>query len=308
MPREEVTGRFVGGLPFEIDLLETDLDSFYPKLMKGERIYWGMIVGALSGAWNESVAVRGIDWNARFATPGELKVLIPRGKRKRVSWRGVKQHCVLVEVDTGETSLNAARDIGRPAARAILGLLRSRVPVILPGEVFWEGAFTPTTGGKTKLITTGSGAELKEPVTAKRLNRLSLRMAKVAATKMPQHLVKALQWLTLARSADVRSEMFMHLWLAAITLASHGQPKRARDLTRLKKYTQQMITGVGSVTSPTVVDQLYGRLEAAYDIRNDLVHRADDSRITNELLDQLETDDHTLVDFELSKLGMSISA
>ena len=135
-----------------------------------------------------------------------------------------------------------------------------------------------------------------------------MKLAKVSTLSMPPQLRGALEWLGLARSATVRSEKFMHLWLAVLTLASFGQPRRGLDIPRVRKYTATMGHGIGGVRSPLSIADLNDRLGRVYRIRNDLVHRADDSEITLGLLETLEADAFELIDFELAKLGTPIPA
>ena len=110
------------------------------------------------------------------------------------------------------------------------------------------------------------------------------------------------------RPFSERAEKFIHLWLAVLTLASYGQPKKLSDMSRIRRYTNTMTLGIGGVRSPLSVAELNERLRKVYKIRNDLLHRAADSQITLALLEQLESDAFELVDFELAKLGTSISA
>lgn len=305
--QRSAAGRFFGGPPFEYDLLSQDLDSHYPKFTRKGTIHWGIIVGALPGSWDTDNTIRGIDWVARFAPPGTVKILHPRGERMRISWRLVKQHCVLIAIDTGSTSMNEARDIGRPATRAMLALLRREVPVLLPDQLLWEGALVFATSGKLKTMATGLEIEVKDSITPERLHRLGLRMTKISAAGIPKHVSRALGWLTLARAARARSEMFIHLWLAILTLAGHGQSKWDDDMKRITKYTRSMTYGP-NVVSPLIVTEINERLHAAKRARHRLVHRADDSGITEELLRSLEDDAMRFVDFELAKIGTPIIA
>ena len=77
-------------------------------------------------------------------------------------------------------------------------------------------------------------------------------------------------------------------------------------MARIRKYTGTMSHGIGGVRSLLSIAELNERLRNAHRIRNDLLHRADDSKITLNLLDTLEMDAFDLVDFELAKLGTPI--
>ena len=304
--RYEHSGRYVGGVPFDVDLLEGDLTTKYAHLPKGRRMGWGLAVAAVAGTWNEVVRIGGVDWAAEFDPPGELKVPVPA--RKRLAWRKIPEHAVLVSVRTDSTDINEARDRGRPAVRSLLALLRHEVPVLLPSRVLWEGAIIGIKKGRIGMTAYGLKMESARGISATRLHALGLRLAKLSVSAFPPPLKRSLEWLMLARSANVRSEKFMHLWLAVLTLASFGQPLRGLDMPRVRKYTATMGHGIGGVRSPLSIADLNDRLGRVYRIRNDLVHRADDSEITLGLLETLESDAFELIDFELAKLGTPIPA
>ena len=157
-----------------------------------------------------------------------------------------------------------------------------------------------------------TGAELRfesaAPVSPARLHNLGLKLVDISVASFPPQLRQSLQWLNLARSASVRPEKFIHLWLAVLVLASYGQPKKGTDRVRIRNYLNTMGHGIGGVRSPLSIAELNARMQAVYGIRNDLLHRADDSRITVELLDGLERDAFELIDFELAKIGTPIPA
>ena len=79
-------------------------------------------------------------------------------------------------------------------------------------------------------------------------------------------------------------------------------------MVRIRRYTATMGYGIGGVLSPLSIADLNDRLLKAYRIRNDLLHRADDSKITLSLLETLEAEAFELVDFEFAKLGTPIPA
>jgi hypothetical protein len=173
----------------------------------------------------------------------------------------------------------------------------------------WEGAVLPVRRKGEDKLKMSSAELLIEP--AKQIDETllyatGLRLAKVAISAIPPHVRRALEWLTLARSARAQSERFMHLWLAILTVACHGQRKHGDDM-RITTYTRTMINPP-FVLSPLAVSKLNQRLNVAKKVRHDLLHRADDSGITAELLSDLEATAFTLMDFELTKIGTPISA
>ena len=308
VPHHRVQHRISGGMPFDIDgLLEDDLEAHFPEFGQGRPLMWGLAVEALAGSWDEETVIQGRDWDVKFYPPKQLKIPYPSEKRVRASMRRVPRHCCLLRVQTNEHDMNDAREVGRSAVRSLLALLRREVPVLLPGDIVWEGAMVTTQRGYARMSTYVRRLEARL-VDATRMHVVGLKLANISALAMPRQLNLALEWLTLARSATVRSEKFMHLWLAVLTLANYKQPKKLGDMPRIRRYTKTMTVGDGGVRSPLSVAELNERFGRAYKIRNDVVHRADDSGITEGTLASLEAAAYELVDFELKKLGTPISA
>jgi hypothetical protein len=301
--------RIGGGVPFELDLLDQDLEVHFGDLGGGRPLSWGLAVGAVPNSWISSVSLQGVDWSIRLHLPGELK--IPRACRSssgRTSWTTIRQHCALLAVHTRERSINAARDVGRPAVRALLALVRRELPVLLPSHLLWEGVLIlKRTEGRIGMTTAQSELESATPAKPERLHRIGLELAPISLSSMPSPLVRALGWLASARSARVRTEKFMHLWLAVLALASYKQPVKDPDMKRIRTYTATMGTGIGGVLSRQRIEDLNRRFGKAYDARNALFHRDDDSKVTLELLQDLEAAAFELVDFELRKTGVTIA-
>ena len=306
MRRHSVEYRISGGMPFDIDgLLEEDLEAHFPEFGQGQPLLWGLAVGAVDESWDEEVGILGKDWDVRFYPPKQLK--IPHTNEKRMSMRSIPRHCCMLRVVTNETDMNAAREVGRPAVRSLLTLLRREMGAIIPADVVWEGAFGHTRAGMLRMSKHTRLMEAAQIADPTRLYKIGLKLARVSTLEFPPQLHQALEWLGLSRAATTRSEKFMHLWLTVLSLASYKKPK-GRDLPRIQAYTNTMIVGDGGVRAPRSVEALNGRLRLAHDVRNDLMHRADDSGITEDVLRRLELDAFEFVDFELRKLGTPVSA
>ena len=308
MPHHRVRRRISGGMPFQPDeLSDRDLARHFPDFSQGRPLWWGLALGALSNSWNEKANIQGQDWRAEFYPPKQLKLPYPSEKRVRASSKTVPRHCCLISVRTEKSDMNEAGDVGRPAVRSLLALIRRETPVLLPAEILWEGAILPVPTDRIRMSIALQRLEARQPVSASRLYRVGLNLAQVSVVNMPPQLSRALEWLTLARSATVRAEKFMHLWLAILTLASYKTPKKLRDMARIRRYAKTMTTGVSGVRSQLSVTELNERFRQAEKVRHALVHRADDSGITGYSLTALEGDAFELVDFELAKLGTPIT-
>lgn len=296
-------------MPFDLDNLEADLAPKYTGFANGRKISWGLAVEAVSGTWAKHSTAFGVDWSAEFFPPGEFKTPLPMNSPTgRMRWRKVSSHCVLVTVHTGKEGINEARDVGRSSARSLLAVLRREVPVLLPAKVVWEGALVWPSKRRVRMTVLLTHVASAKPIGQSRLYKMGLKLANISALGMPPQLRQSLEWLNLARSATVRSEKFVHLWLAVLTLASFGQPRNLSDMTRIRRYTKTMGLGTGGVLGWLAIEALNLRFENARKIRNDLLHRADGSKITLGLLESLERDAFQLADFEFAKLGTPISA
>lgn len=306
--QSRVVSSVFGGVPFEFDPLDReDLAPHFKKLPKGKPIWWGVAVAAVEDSWTSMVNIPGIDWVIQLFCPGELKIPgVRMSASGRVRWKTVRQHCGLLAVNTGQTNINVARDMGRPAVRALLGLARRRFPFLILSNVLWESALTQRQKNILGMTASASGFRAKAPTDPGQLSRVGLSLASVSPLKMQVHLRRSLVWLALARSARVRIEMFMHLWLAALALASYGQPVGADDMPRLRRYTASMGTGDHGVLSQARIQSLNNCFQKANKARNDSFHRDDDSLVTSALVEELENAVFDLVDFELAKWSRSV--
>lgn len=289
-------------MPWEFDLLEKDLEARYAGFSKGLPIAWGLAVGAIDNSWTEEAFIGGLDWQGRFYPAGVLK--IPRVRPQR--WHTVKSCCLLLVVATKAYDMNEAGRIGRASCRALLALMRREYPMIEPDKALWEGAIVWPRPNKMRMTAVFGGFAAAKAKSARLLHKVGLNMVKLEVGSFPPQLMQALEWLALARSAKVRPEKFIHLWLAVLSLASFRASRRLGDMRRIRNYTQTMSTGIAGVRSPLAVEQLNIRFGNAYKARNQLVHKADDSAITLDLLGDLELAAFELIDFELAKLRMPI--
>ncbi len=218
----------------------------------------------------------------------------------------VRKHCALLAIHTGLADINAARDIGRPSVRALLGLIRRDFPVLDPADVLWEGAIVSRRKGRLGFTVAESSIEVAEPADKLRLSTVGLALAAVSLLQMKPHLRRSLGFLAFARSAEIRIEKFMHLWLAAVALASYRRPAGDRDLTRISDYVDGMGTGQHGVLSQARITQLKAVFSRANNARNRALHRNDESFMTLTLLEELEKAVFELVDFELARGGTPI--
>lgn len=302
--RQEVQATFTG-MPLQYDLLDMDLDSKFLDVPTKDPLSWGIAVGAVPNSWDGETTVGGIDWSATFFGPKKLKVPVAeRTPSGRILWRTLGRPCALLTVRTGKNSMNEARDFGRTAVRGLLALLRREVPSLLPADILWEGVIAKVRGGRIGMTTAGTQMEIRQPATAARLVGSSMTIARVSLHKLPSHVIRALQWLDLARAAEVKADQFIHMWLAILVLATHGRV-RGNDMTRIRKYVLQTGTGVGGVLSQRRIDELIRLFAKGYDARNRLMHHDDEKALSLQMLDDLERGAFELVDFELRKARMS---
>jgi hypothetical protein len=306
MPKNPYIRQFVvQGVPFEKDLLDFDLDARFGDFFEGKPVGWGLAVAAVENSWEHEAHVRGQDWEMVMFPPGKLKVPDPDRLRLRMRWHTIRQECGLFVVRTGKSSVNEARDVGRTCTRALLGLVRREFPLFLPGEILWEGPLASTSRG-LKMASALTDIESRKPMPPNEITRRGLRLAEVSVLRLPSPISRALQWLALARGANVKAERFTHLWLAVRAIADYGRPNKGHQMTRIKQYTATMGFGIGGVLSPLRIQELNDKIARAYQLRTALFHRDDDSGINEASLRELEEVAFQLVDFELAKAGIKI--
>lgn len=292
------------GMPLEYDILDNDLEPHFKEL-EGRPLYWGLCVGAVANAWTEEGRLIGIDWSIDLHTPKDLRVpLAGRSPTGRMRWKRVPRHCALIAVTTGKDSVNPARDVGRPAVRALLAIARREIPLLLPSDIIWEG-FLTRGPNKIGMSLAEVQAEAARPATPERINTVGLSLARLRIGGLPSHVIRSLQWLALARASQVRADRFIHMWLGVLSLASYGRPVSGADMSRISDYVRDMARGIAGVVSQTRVDRLIDLFRRASNARNRLMHRDDASRITGELLEDLEKAAFELIDFEFRKANMA---
>lgn len=308
LSQSQVASSVFGGVPLEFDPLNIDdLKPHFRGLPKGKPISWGLVVAAVNNSWASGVKIPGIDWEIWLCPPGELEIpTVRKSTSGKGRWKTIRQHCGLLAVHTEQTDINVARDMGRPAVRALLGLARREFPFLIPSDVLWEGALTERKKGILGMTASGTRFEAKEAAGPELLSRVGLTLAAIPFLDIPAHLHHCLVWLMLARSARVRIEMFMHLWLAAIALVRYGQPVGDDDMPRIKKYTASMGTGAHGVISQARIQALNTCFGRANKARSRSLHRDDDSLVTSDLVKKLEQAVFELVDYELAKAGTPI--
>ena len=291
--------------PFHLDLLDADLDEKYPQV--SAPIHWGMVVGAVDKAWVETVEIPGVDWGLRLCVPGALKFPSNETPTGRLSWRGVPRYCALAVALVRETTPNRARDIGRPAVRALLTMLRKHYPSIILSDTIWEGIITVPRRNKIGVGTAEFRMEAREPKPASQLSKIGLDLAPMKILAVPRHVTRALEWMQLARASPVRVDIFAHLWFALIALVRFRQPKGATDKSRILSYLSHVRSGTSghSVLGKARVDSLEALFLTAEQARHQLFHRDDDTMITDDLIERLEDGLFQLIEPEVSRFRAS---
>lgn len=290
------------GMSFEPDLLAGDLDAYLPGFSEGRQLLWGLALGAVENAWTVEEPIQGIDWDVRFYPERALKIpRLVRRTTRRTYWQTIPTSCALFRVQTGESDLDKARDVGRSRVRELVAIVRREVPILLPREIQWEGAIVRTLRGTVKMMRAERSMASSQAIESARLQKVGLHLLHLDISELPPHLGQALEWLTLARSARVRSEQFTHLWLAMIAIIDHGDRVGVMK-SRIERYAAGMTS-----LAPSQKRDIAQRLKDAYDLRNDLWHDGLQDGITPTLLQSLEDDAFKLVDFELVKIGKAIT-
>jgi hypothetical protein len=298
----------VARLPVEYDLLDMDLRTRLPERMQNDRVKsWGLVVGAVSGSWTDTIMFEGIDWKLTLFAPGQLKIPQYVGKREPPTIRNVaiREHCGFVTVVTGKVDVNEARDVGRPAVRGVLGLLRRNVHMLRPSEILWEGLIAPLT--RTKLMLSLAQAEFSaaRALDQTAVQEFRMRAVQISVHAIAAHVRRSLEWMTLARGSRIKTEKFTHLWLAVIALVKPGHPASANDGPRINAYVNAMRRSQGGPLREAEADELESGLMRAAGVRNKFIHRDESALITPELLEALEDCVYKMIDYEILPLRLN---
>lgn len=294
-------------MPLEFDLLDGDLESRLPEEMRlAKPLQWGLAVAAFPDSWSERITLEGIDWKVILLPPGEFRVPRASGKElRRTRQVPIRRHCALLVVLTEESDVNRCRDVGRPLVRSLLGLVRRNLHMLLPNDVLWEGFISPMKSGRTMMSIAEVDIQPTRPLDQAHIQELRMRLVKLSLRDdVPAPTKRALEWMSLARGARIKTEKLVLLWLAVIALVKPGHRANELDDIRIKTY----ISKVGRPNGPlgaAEVAALRAILLDAMKARTKLIHRDEVTLITPQLLESLEAALFQMVDFELLPLRLS---
>jgi len=133
---------------------------------------------------------------------------------------------------------------------------------------------------------------------------LRMRLLELHVEAMRPQLKRALEWMSLARGARVRTEKFIHLWLATIALIKPGRSADEMDGPRIRAYVTKMKRPQGPLVAAQA-DALTDILLRAKKARNRFIHRDEVQLITPDILEELERALFVMVDFEILPLSLS---
>jgi hypothetical protein len=293
-------------MPFEFGFLDQDLTAHLPREFKtGVQLQWGLAVGAIPDSWDERITLEGIDWKIILFPPGQFK--LPRSvgaEHDKSRTLPVKRHCALLVVVTKQTDPNECREVGRPAARALLGLVRRHLHMLMPNQILWEGIVLPRGKRQTMMSLTETQVTPTRKLDQQHIQVLRMRLLELHVEAMRPQLKRALEWMSLARGARVRTEKFIHLWLATIALIKPGRSADEMDGPRIRAYVTKMKRPQGPLVAAQA-DALTDILLRAKKARNRFIHRDEVQLITPDILEELERALFVMVDFEILPLSLS---
>lgn len=308
-PRTSAVQRRGPALPS--DPLERDLESI-PSLRRfsaKKTLWWGLAVAlAAEIPDGDPVTVQGQDWMIVFYPAGSLRlhlfserVFMKTGTR-RFTKRKVQRPTAFLRVNTGTHHLNEARDYGRAAVRTLLGLAQMKFPIILPHDIVWEGP-VQLRGRAGDRMREGYGtvhsSVMAPPADPSKLTRTGLDLAPFNLKRLPRHVGLSLRWYALAWASRRRADQFIQLWLSALVLADHGysktQRKKISQDDRIDRYVNHMLLSTSRAA------KLADTLKNAYDLRNSMIHEADESGATADAVERLHTAVAEMLSFELAQ-------
>jgi len=292
--------------PHQIDPIEDgDLDSIYSgdkkPIADGNPLSWGLIATVVTPAWSppEDVFAAGPDWQAIFKADGhqvpEMKV---GAKASRATGKKAGRPTVVLLVETGTTTLNGTRDVGRPRAQSLLGLLQMKLVRLRGSTVLWEGVVNPRNNRSTAV---GLDYEARS-LSPDQLKRDVLPLSKASLGSLPAYLSLGLRWYAKAWLDRNRIDRFVNFWLSAVVLIDHGFsrpqlskiPQRERIVAYVKGFAA--VSGARRAT-------LAKRLKRAYAVRNEVVHQGNTANLGDQILRELEESVTEIFQLEMESVG-----
>jgi len=247
---------------------------------------------------SEEVFSAGPDWQAILKADGhKIPVIRGSGLSRRTTSKKIGRPTVWLLVETGESTLNEARDVGRQAVLSLLGLLQLRLPSLRMPEVLWEGAFNPRNKRSTVV-----GLEFEAPgLSAGQLKRDLGFLSHLRIGGLPNRIALSLRWYARAWTDRNRIDRFIHLWLAAVVLVDHGYTRSQRGKISQRTRIEQYVSGFPTL-SPARRSEIALDLKDSYDIRNKVQHEANTADVTEANLARLEDRATEVLRLELERL------
>lgn len=271
--------------PIVLDPLDrTDLEASFPGFANGDEIQWSAVFKLAAPGVENETRLRGVDWSAALAThPVEILVV---GDDDELHEVPVEPPTMTVAIQTGATSVTAARDIGRSRLATLVGYLHLRTDLLIGvgrKDRVWEGPVRVLPGDK--ILQGANNRRLFAQLGEKTVEEIRLRASALSLKQLQQRHQLALEWVTEAYEAQSLPIQFTNLWCAVVvaTDSTYSRKDRAstKQLARLERYLR------GLPISGTRQDALLASFRTAYAVRNTIVHEGKRDGATVSSLDDL---------------------
>ncbi len=253
------------------DVLEPqDLDEALAEVADGSPLHWGIVLQLARPGPEVNTEFIGADWQITIITDKPFELPRFKNNQSGVSDR-IDPPLALIEARTGETTVNAARDIGRPRARALVGYVRLVHPLFTGASLAWEGFVRPTNTPGEAVYGTGT-KDFHLEVSAAALERVR--------PLLPPHLNigdlceadrLALEWVTEAWLSTSTQARFTNLWFAVVATVDARLTKKEKgaiggQMARIRCHLLKLPISTASL------ENLREAFTRAYDLRNKVVH------------------------------------
>jgi hypothetical protein len=284
-----------GELPVD-PLNRRDLQEVLSSFESGAPISWVCVFRLAKPGPTAHSQLAGPDWHLEF---GPEPFSVPWfDEDGHVSDLQLAPPIALLAATTSEPTVSAARTIGRPRLRSLIGYVNLVAPLLTGAELAWEGAMAHSEDGGLRLATGQTQVAMRfrdEAIAAIRQGLAPLSLGQLDA----RHLL-ALEWFAEARLTTSPTSRLVDLWCAVVAVVdstyARADKRKLDQIARIDAYLGRL------QISSRRREQLSGAFHSAYELRNRLVHEGDRACVTDAAVESLHA---AVKEFLWTDLGRS---
>lgn len=252
----------------------------------------------------EPIQIGGSDWSAEFTVSGQEYLTIDHSNSNPQSIMVASPFpTLMIGCRTGTSVGNEAVLIGRPRIEALVGLIASRLPGPLIGEMLWEGVLQQTDDEKLRMVASYHHYEAAGLNHAMLENNVS-PLNDVSFEQIPDHLQLALRSHSRAMLERDMVDKFIGHYLAILPIVRAWHAKEVggdpSETQRFRDYARDRMR-----LEQPAQDKFVALFADVHKVRNNLFKGAKFSTITVEVVAAAFRIANVLVMFEVESLKAS---